>query len=254
MERREFEFLKAHVHFLEAKTVVEVGVQRGDMAVYLAQAVQANGGKYIGFDLWGVHGQDKQYKQVGSKESVIKILHNAGCRNYHLVQVDTINKRDDFERELDLHCPDGIDFAFIDGDHSYLGVANDFDAIYSRLSSRGVIAFHDTAVIDGCREFMYDLHNKFNDGTYDLIDYPFGSENRHCGISILSKKSLPTQAIAIDEICGSISDAKDIEESEAFMYSMRRTQIDTTKSCLKINEIKMKTDKIGYYPNRKKYD
>jgi len=39
--------------------------------------------------------------------------------------------------------PDGIDFLFIDGDHSYEGVKKDFDTYARFVKSGGMIAFHD---------------------------------------------------------------------------------------------------------------
>jgi hypothetical protein len=253
MERREFEFLKAHVRFIEAKTVVEVGVQFGDMAVHLAQAVQENGGKYIGFDLWDAHGLNKQFEQMGSKEQVSNVLNAAGVTNFELFQVDTINDRENFKKILAEKHPDGVDFAFIDGDHSYKGVANDFFAVYPLLSPTGVIAFHDTAVIDGCREFMLELRTMYYDGTFDLIDYPFGSAERHCGVSILSKKSYHLDSVKIDEICGSLRGAGEIEmgEKEFIKDGIWDHQYAVEDYD---EEFEILTDKIGHYPGRKKYD
>ena len=99
--------------------------------------------------------------------------------------------------------------AYIDGCHSYDGIKNDFDIIYPLLSESGVIVFHDTLKIDGCREFMIDLRTKFFDGTYDLITFPWGSMfysdgnvvNRRTGISVLAKRSFATLDLPIDEQC-----------------------------------------------------
>lgn len=249
--RREFNFLESLVYFTEAKTVIEVGVQFGDMATYLARAAQINGGKYIGFDIWNIHGQTKQFWKMSSKEEVQTRLINEGLKNFELVQIDTINNRELFEQELKIHCPNGIDFAFIDGDHSYLGIANDFFTVYPHLNPQGVIAFHDTASIDGCREFMLDLRTKYNDGTFDLIDFPFGVGERHTGVSILSKRSYHMPETKIDEVCGSISEPKLIEQKELEWYN---TIIASVTPETYNFDITQKINHIGYYPERKKYE
>ena len=235
--------------------MVEVGVQFGDMAVHLAQAAQATGGKYTGFDLWGIHGLKSQFAQMGSKEQVGNVLSAAGVTNFELVQIDTVKDRENFERILAEKHPNGIDFAFIDGDHSYKGIANDFEAIYPRLSSTGVIAFHDTAVIDGCREFIQHLRQAHFDGTYDIVDFPYGSGGRHCGVSLLVKRSLPVLGLAIDEICGSINTPEDIENNEAKWYSKQKKRHGPkTVEIVSSKTADIKIDKIGHYPGRKKYD
>lgn len=40
--------------------------------------------------------------------------------------------------------PDGFDFAFIDGDHSYEGVSRDFALYRHLIRPGGIVAFHDT--------------------------------------------------------------------------------------------------------------
>lgn len=253
MERRELEFLGILAYFTEAKNIVEIGVQFGDAAIHLARSAQRNKGKYVGFDIWAPHGQAKQFGQMSSKEEVSRRLIHADIRNFELVQIDTINNRSEFWLKLDELFPNGIDLAFIDGDHSYLGIANDFNVVYPRLSPRGIIVFHDTAVIDGCREFILDLRTKHYDGTFDIIDLPFGSGDRHCGLSILSKKSYPTESIAIDEICGSIHDAGNIESAENLHYVMNQAEAVEKYQPIRLDRT-MKLDKIGHYPGRKKYE
>lgn len=215
MERREFAFLEALAVFIEAKTIVEVGVQVGNMAVHLCRAAEKNTGNYYGFDLWGTHGLKSQFEAQGSLESVSGKLKAAGLSSYTLLQVDTLNKREHFIESLKSLCPNGIDFAFIDACHSYHGIANDFFAVYPMLNLGGVVVFHDTLRIDGCREFVLDLRTKYNNGFFDITDYPYGMGERRCGISVLTKRSFAQLNIGIDEICGSNSTPAEIEYREA---------------------------------------
>ena len=39
------------------------------------------------------------------------------------------------------------------------------------MGSKGIVAFHDNPVIDGCREFILDPRRN-NNGSYDVIDFP----------------------------------------------------------------------------------
>ena len=247
--RNEFLLLKALVIFTESKTVVEVGVQRGDMAVHLCAAAEVNNGIYIGFDVWDIHGLNKQFEKVGDKTSVTNRLIENKLSKFVLENIDTVKNRKLFEERLDVLCLNGIDFAFIDACHSYQGISNDFKSIYSRLSTTGTIAFHDTLRIDGCREFMLDLRTKFNDGTFDLIDFPFGSGDRRCGVSILSKRSFPILDVGIDEICGSISEPSVIEYAETEWYKS-----ETRKRSRVVNqEYNVDVTKFGLNGTRKKF-
>jgi len=42
---------------------------------------------------------------------------------------------------------DKIDFAFIDGDHSSIGVLQDFDMVFPYLADNALVAFHDTIAV-----------------------------------------------------------------------------------------------------------
>jgi len=159
-----------------------------------------------------------QFAHRFTKEDVENRLHELNLDNFTLTKIDTMNDKQGFEKSLDNLIGDNkIDFAFIDADHSYIGVKNDFEVIYPRLSETGIIAFHDTLMIDGCREFMLDLRTKYFDGTFDVIDLPFGEYDTRdqLGISLLVKRSFPLINNAIFEICGSLSNPDQIEINES---------------------------------------
>jgi len=246
--RIEIDFLASLARFTEAKTIVEVGVMHGDVAVHLCKAANQNNGKYCGFDVWHRHGLKSQFKQLGSKEAVNKRLLQTGCKGFTLTKIDTLKNRNVFIDHLKQQCPNGIDFAFIDACHSYYGIANDFFAVYPLLTPAGVVAFHDTAKIDGCREFVLDLRTKYNDGTFDVSDYPFGLGNRRCGVSILTKRSYPVLDLGIDEVCGSVSSAEEIEARE---ISWHQQEIKDKPIMPTKYDGQMLLDKIGTYKRRK---
>ena len=187
------------VRFNKCKVCVEVGVAYGTTTNYICKAAMLNGGKVFGFDIWEKHGEQLQFPIFSDPTTVLSYLTSNGHTNVKLYKVDS--KTPQFKKLLNQTVTE-IDFAFIDGDHSYNGIKNDFDIIYPKLSKNGIIIFHDTAVIDGCREFMIDLRTKYNDGTFDLINFPYGGERRF-GLSVLVKRSM--YDVDIDEVCGSPS-------------------------------------------------
>jgi hypothetical protein len=198
--------LESLVYLNQAKVIVEVGVAEAKSTDWLCRGAKLRGGVVYGYDLWDTHGLNNQFEHWSSKEKCEEYLRGKGHVNFELTK---INSRTPEFAELIKSKHPSIDLAYIDGCHSYDGIKNDFDVIYPLLSESGVIVFHDTLRIDGCREFMIDLRTKFWDGTYDLITFPWGSMfysdgnvvNRRTGISVLAKRSFATLDLPIDEQC-----------------------------------------------------
>lgn len=250
MERTDTFFLENLVKFVDAKVVLEIGVQFGNMALHLCRAAESNNGTYHGFDLWDNHGLVGQFNNfTGSIETVKQKLTNHGLSKFTLTKVNTFD-REAFNQILDNLGILSIDFALIDACHSYFGVANDFSLIYPRLSPKGIIAFHDTAKIDGCREFNLDLRTKYNDGTFDIVDFPFGEGSRFCGVSLLVKRSYSTENIAIDEVCGSLSEPDVIEQKELIWYLSQQKQPEN----IILNKESMLLHNIGFRGGRNKFE
>jgi predicted O-methyltransferase YrrM len=51
-----------------------------------------------------------------------------------------------FSGQVEKQIPYNLDFAFIDGDHSWNGIATDWRIVAPRIKSGGVICLHDTVV------------------------------------------------------------------------------------------------------------
>jgi len=211
------EIFKSLIRFNEAKVIVEIGVAQATTTRYFCEAVKETGGFVYGYDLWDTHGLYNQFQTLYTKDKCEKYLNKFGFINYELTQINS--KTSEFKDLIDTKHNKNIDFAFIDGCHSYEGIKNDFDVVYPNLSKFGVIAFHDTLRIDGCREFIIDLRSKFYDGTYDIVDFPFGYGSRRVGITLLVKRSYPVLNLPVDEICGSISTPDEIYKKEKEWYS-----------------------------------
>lgn len=207
-------FFESIIKFNKCKIVVEIGVAYGTTTKYLCSGASNNNGIVHCYDKWSTHGKDNIIPQFSNKVDVSNYLISKGCRNFELNEVDT------FSPEFDsmLGSIGKIDFAFIDGDHSYSGIKNDFDKIFPLLSTNGIIAFHDTYKIDGCREFIIDLRTKYNDGTFDILDFPFGNEWKRCGTAVLQKRSKHLLEYKVEDIYGSLSSPDDIYKKEKDWY------------------------------------
>lgn len=212
--RDELPFIEALIVFTKSKVCVEVGVAHGQSTIHICKAAKQIGGFVYGFDVWERHGLSNQFRIYGDLKSVSNKLRSEGLDNFHLTKIDTYKQRELFTVKLKELCPVGIDFAFIDGCHSYRGIKNDFSVVYPLLKKTGIIVFHDTLMIDGCREFVLDLRTKFNDGSFDVVDFPFGQADRKCGVSVLIKRTFPVIDNPIVQVCGSPSTPKEIEERE----------------------------------------
>lgn len=215
--------LESLVYLNQAQVIVEVGVAEAKSTDWLCRGAKLRGGKVYGYDLWDTHGLNNQFEHWSSKEKCETYLQSKGHTNFELTKINS--RTPEFAELIKTKHP-SIDLAYIDGCHSYDGIKNDFDIIYPLLSECGVIIFHDTLKIDGCREFMIELRTKFWDGTYDLITFPWGSMfysdgnvvNRRTGISVLTKRSFATLDLPIDEQCNLDEHFNDIYVKEEEWY------------------------------------
>jgi hypothetical protein len=185
------------IYLCQRKTIVEIGVAAGSTTKVLCENAAKVGGHVYGFDVWERHGLYNQFDFALSKELVEERLTKLGFSNFTMTKIDS--KTDEFTELLGRLCPQ-IDLAFIDGCHSYEGIKNDFLKVFPLLSKDGIVVFHDTLKIAECRKFLIDLRLS-NDGTYDIVDFPWGYYGRRCGISLLVKRSYPLLNIPIDEVC-----------------------------------------------------
>ena len=226
--------LESLVYLNQAQVIVEVGVAEAKSTDWLCRGAKLRGGKVYGYDLWDTHGLNNQFEHWSSKEKCETYLQSKGHTNFELTKINS--RTPEFAELIKTKHP-SIDLAYIDGCHSYDGIKNDFDIIYPLLSESGVIVFHDTLRIDGCREFMIDLRTKFFDGTYDLITFPWGSMfysngnvvNRRTGISVLAKRSFATLDLPIDEQCNLDEHFNDIYVKEEEWYEAELKQAQKAK-------------------------
>lgn len=128
------ESIKAH----NPEVVVEIGTRKGGTLFTWARATKAN--LIVSIDLeGGIHGggyppqKKKFYKQFVNDNS---------SRHIELIQGDSHS--DETKAQL-LKILKGrsIDFLFIDGDHTYKGIKQDFEMYSPLVRKGGIIGFHD---------------------------------------------------------------------------------------------------------------
>ena len=183
-------FILAFCKFCQCKTMVELGVKYGDTTQKLCEAAKSTNGKVFAYDIFEAIGEYPDSPQC-KLEAIESKLTSAGY-DKSLFKITKINTTsDEFVKVLKEDTGGIIDFAFIDADHSYSGVRNDFMKIYPFLADDGSIMFHDTFNHTGSRRFILDLYQDLNDGTFDVISLPFGYHYHRCGLTILTKRSYP---------------------------------------------------------------
>jgi hypothetical protein len=115
--------------------IVEIGVLNGYTSRILAESNP-------NVPVWGIDPiiPDSMNKDmVGSLEEIRKV--EKDCPNYHFINDYSFNVVGGW------HYP--FDYIFIDGDHNYDGVKQDFEEWFPKLSQHGFVALHDSAVNRG---------------------------------------------------------------------------------------------------------
>jgi predicted O-methyltransferase YrrM len=108
--------------------VLEIGTARGGTA-YLWTKVVVSGALIVTIDV-----EDKCRPGL---------LQSFGSRGTRVEQILGDSKSHDVVEDVRRRFPDGIDFLFIDGDHSYDGVKSDYEIYAPLVRAGGVVAFHD---------------------------------------------------------------------------------------------------------------
>jgi len=220
--------LQSLIYLNQCRTIVEIGVANAYTTEWLCMGARtivtipdtSEKGKVYGYDIWDTHGLNNQFEHWSSKEECEEYLRSKGIDNFELTKIDS--KTQEFRDLIKSRHGGCIDLAFIDGCHSYEGIKNDFDVIYPELSQNGIIVFHDTMRIDGCRRFVAELREELYDGTFDVVTFPYGclqigegANDARTGISVLVKRGYATSGQLITEQC-------DLEEDFESIYTKER--------------------------------
>jgi predicted O-methyltransferase YrrM len=117
-------------HTAKAKSVVEIGTFMGLTAAELAHALPADGTLYC-VDPYPGGGEPLQ------SIAMRQIARAGASSKVRFVRADSAGAV--------ANLPSQVDFFFVDGDHSYEGLAADWKVVKQLLKPGGIAAFHDTA-------------------------------------------------------------------------------------------------------------
>lgn len=119
-------------------TYVEIGSRQGG-SLYMASRFIKNQSKIISIDLpnaaWGFEGTEEELYNI------IKLLRVDGF-NAHVILADS-QKSETKIKLIQLIDNEGIDVLFIDADHTFKGVQNDWNMYFDLVNNNGLIVFHD---------------------------------------------------------------------------------------------------------------
>lgn len=179
--RSEFKVLVESVAEDQPERVMEIGTANGG-SLYTWCRCLDNTSQVISLDLprgkygGGYTSKKTQFFQEFSKDKELNFIR----ANSHL--------EDTLEATKDILEGEKIDFLFIDGDHRYEGVKQDFEMYSPLVKEGGLIVFHD--IVDGPKpkvggvpEFWRELEDSFE--TERIIAEE--SEREGFGIGILRK-------------------------------------------------------------------
>jgi predicted O-methyltransferase YrrM len=139
----EFEALCQYVRDLRPTTIMEIGSRHGRSLIRLAEAAMPALRRVIIVDLPG-----SLWGKANSEQALRDCAEHLRGRG---VEVD-LHFIDSHSREahaLSLRERGCVDFLFIDGDHTYKGVTNDYLWFAPCVRSGGAVAFHDVCAAPG---------------------------------------------------------------------------------------------------------
>jgi predicted O-methyltransferase YrrM len=134
---------------LKPKTILEIGWASGRSCV--TALIAGNPEKMISIEI--------DLDSVGARKYSKTIIEN--FPNLKIIEDDSkkVLKKSFFKKEF----PNGLDFSFIDGDHTYNGAYDDIKLIYPYINKGGIIVIDDycSSEPDGCP--IPDVTNAVND-------------------------------------------------------------------------------------------
>lgn len=119
-------------HAAGRRVAVEVGTYMGVSARVIAGALASDGKLYC-VDPWELH--------HGRENPSWTICRRELQRSGHLARVRFLQG---YSHEMEDKLPAGIDFMFVDGDHTREGIERDWGIVLRRLAPDGIICLHDT--------------------------------------------------------------------------------------------------------------
>lgn len=171
--RSEILELLSHLKVLQPKHILEIGTEKGG-TLYLFTKVAPPDAKILSVSLYAPDTKRRLplYRSFASKSQTVEVILG-----------DSHDPRT--LREVSAVMNGRVNFLFIDGDHTYRGVREDFEMYSPLVTSGGIIAFHDIASKPsspdyGVTEFWSEVKSTFKH--HEIIE---DQEQNGAGIGML---------------------------------------------------------------------
>jgi len=167
---------------IRAKIILEIGTAQGGTLFLLAKLANSNSvllsmalpnvGKSEGYFPYRI----PLYKSFASNNQKIRLIRKDSHDPATLLQVKKLLKNQ------------VIDVLFLDGDHSYEGVKQDFEMYAPLVKKNGIIVFHDIVVIPP--EYNCDVNKFWKEikKSYDYKEFVEDWKQGNCGIGVIFNK------------------------------------------------------------------
>ncbi len=140
----EFAWLCAKVQAVKPAQIMEIGSRHGGSLLMLSHFIQPSAG-IISVDLPGAEWGDQQSNMA--LEKVASLLRRRGFPVTCLLQDSHDSSTAQQVRQVTGEQP--LDLLFIDGDHTYIGVRQDWEMYSPLVREGGMVVFHDLVTPPG---------------------------------------------------------------------------------------------------------
>lgn len=173
----------ALVRNLRPKRILCVGSRKGFIPAILALACKDSGGGHVDFVDAGYGPEEpaKRWSGVGFWKHIDPTKHfsKLGVSSFITTYVM-------MTKEFASVCPNRrYQYIYIDGDHSYEGVKNDYNLFWAKLDRNGFMVFHDVVARGWLNQGKFGIWRFWQElSTHYKIIFPFPKDS---GLGILQK-------------------------------------------------------------------
>jgi cephalosporin hydroxylase len=191
-QREEITELLAILEPARPRTLVEIGTASGG-TLFLLSRVAAPDATLVSIDLPG----GRFGGGYGRWRAPLYRSFARPGQKVHLIRADSHEPKTILQLQA-MIGPGGLDFLFIDGDHTYEGVRRDFELYRPLMSVGGWIGFHD--IIPDPSDAMNEVHRFWEEIKFCYPHREIVSDrNRKYGIGLIRIGADDSQAVGVIE-------------------------------------------------------
>lgn len=131
-------YIKDYIMKEKCRNYLEIGTHYGHSICNMLQSKYKS--KYMGIDLFQKWGDGKI---INMEKLANNNVNKFNINNYECKLIKANSHKSETVNIVKKQFPEGIDLLFIDGDHSYNGITNDFNNYFPLVNKGGYIVFDD---------------------------------------------------------------------------------------------------------------